>query len=112
MRKKKVNRISMKDYIFLTVIIGLAVFFIIKEIRNDSLEMQLRGSKKEQQAQYDSLSNKIDDLEKLILQMDSVKTINNNYYTEVIKESNEIIKADSNNAYGLFRKQLNALTNH
>lgn len=101
----------MKDYLFILVIVALAVFFIVREIRNDNIENKLQSSNKALQVEFDSLSLKIDDLEKLILQLDSVKIYNNNYYTEVIKESDEIIKADSNAVNGLIRKQLYILAN-
>ena len=102
----------MKDYFFILIIVVLAVFFIVKEIRNDNVERITKNANKQLQLKYDSLTVKINDLQKLIMQLDSVKTVNNNYYTEVIKESNEIIKADSNNANGLFRNALQQLSNN
>ena len=101
----------MKDYIFLIIIVALIAFIAIKEIRNDSVERNLKKANKEIQVKYDSLQIKITDLQALIIKLDSAKVINNNYYTEVIKESDEIIKADSNAVNGLIRKQLYKLAN-
>lgn len=99
----------MKDYIFLIIIVALIAFIAIKEIRNDSVERNLKKANKEIQVKYDSLQIKITDLQALIIKLDSAKVINNNYYTEVIKESDEIIKADSNAVNGLIRKQVGIL---
>lgn len=99
----------MKDYIFLIIIVALIAFIAIKEIRNDSVERNLKKANKEIQVKYDSLQVKIIDLQYLIIKLDSAKVINNNYYTEVINESDSIIKADSNAVNGLIRKQLNTL---
>jgi len=101
---------NIKDYVFLALLAAGITFFIIKELRNNSIELNMRSANKELQLQYDSISVKIGDLEKLIKQLDSVKTVNNNYYTEVIKESDEIIKADSNSVNGLIRKQCSILS--
>lgn len=102
----------MKNYFFIILLVLGATFFIVREIRNDSIESKLQISNKLLLKQYDSLSVEINELKKLILQLDSVKTVNNNYYTEVIKESDEIIKADSNAVNGLIRKQCGILTNN
>lgn len=99
----------MKDYIFLIIIVLLIVFIGIREIRNDSVERNLKKANSQLQIKYDSIQVKITDLHTLIMQLDSAKVINNNYYTEVIKESDEIINADSNAVNGLIRRQLNTL---
>lgn len=101
----------MKDYIFIFLLVLGAVYFIVKEIRNDSIENKLQTSNKLLLKQYDSLNTEIGELKRLILQLDSVKAVNNNYYTEVIKESDEIIKRDSNAVNGLIRKQCGILAN-
>lgn len=100
----------MKDYLFITILVLGAVFFIVREIRNDSIENKLQTSNKLLLKQYDSLNVEINEIKKLILQLDSVKAVNNNYYTEIIKESDEIIKRDSNAVNGLIRKQCGILS--
>lgn len=102
----------MKDYIFIFLLVLGAVYFIVKEIRNDSVETKLQTTNNQLQLQYDSLSVEISELKEMIKQLDSVKVYNNNYYSEVIKESDEIIKIDSNAVNGLIRKQCGILSNN